>query len=54
MDAVSLFAAAVFVASWWFLRRVDTSEPLGRLFFGAIMALAAAVGGLGLLLRAIS
>ncbi len=54
MDAVSLFATVVFFASWYFFRRVDAGEPLGRLFFGALMALAAAIGGLGLLLRAVS
>lgn len=54
MDAVSLFAAVVFVASWWFLVRVDADDPLGRLFFASLMVMAAAVGALGFLLRALS
>lgn len=53
MDAVSFFAAVVFIASWWFLARVDEGDPLGRLFFGSLMAMAAAVGALGVLLRAL-
>lgn len=51
MDAVSLFAILTFVAAWIGHARSDRDEPLARLFFAALMILAAAIGGLGLLLR---
>lgn len=54
MDAVSVFAVVIFALAWLFLSRTDPSEPLVRLFFATLMALAAIVGGLGLMLRAIS
>ena len=54
MDVVSFFAAAVFAVSWFFLHRADEGDALTRLFLTILMVLAAAIGGLGLLLRAIS
>jgi len=51
MDLVSLFAAVVFAASWFFLARTDPSESLVRLFFGALMAFAAGAGILGFAMR---
>lgn len=54
MDVVSLFAAVVFALAWTFYRRADPGEPIVRVFFGTLMALAAVIGALGLLLRAIS
>ena len=53
MDAVSLFAVLVFAGSWFFRSRAGAGEPLARLFFSALMVLAAAIGGLGLVLRAL-
>jgi hypothetical protein len=54
MDWVSLFAAAVFGGAWYLRSRVSADDPLARLFLGVLMALAAAIGFLGLLLRALS
>lgn len=51
MDVVSLFAIAVFAASWILRARAGADEPLARLFFATLMVLSAAVGGLGLMLR---
>jgi hypothetical protein len=54
MDAVSLFATAVFAGAWYLRSRVSADDPLARLFLATLMALAAAIGLLGLLLRALS
>lgn len=51
MDLVSLFAAVVFAASWFFFARTDPSESLVRLFFGALMTCAAGAGFLGFAMR---
>lgn len=51
MDVVSLFAAVVFAGSWYLRSRLGGEDALARLFFGTLMALAAAIGALGLLLR---
>jgi hypothetical protein len=54
MDAVSFFAVVVFAASWFLMKRADAGEPLVRLFFALLMTLAALIGGLGILLRALA
>jgi hypothetical protein len=54
MDAVSLFAVVVFAGSWYLRSRLAADDALARLFFGALMALAAAIGALGLVLRLLS
>lgn len=51
MDLVALFAIVVFSSSWYFFQRTDAGEPLVRLFFATLMAMAVAVGILGLILR---
>ncbi|QNT70555.1 hypothetical protein [Defluviicoccus vanus] len=51
MDAVTLFAIAVFSLAWLFYARSDASEPLIRLFCAVLMILASGVGLLGLALR---
>ncbi len=53
MDVVSLFATVVFAGSWYLRARLGADDPLARLFFGALMLFAAAIGVLGLLLRAL-
>lgn len=54
LDVVTLFAIIVFAASWYFYARTETTEPVVRLFFGTMMIMAAAVGVLGWLLRAVT
>lgn len=54
MDVVSLFAALVFAGSWYLRSRLGDDDPLAGLFFAVLMALAAAIGALGMLLRALS
>jgi hypothetical protein len=54
MDVVSLFAVVVFAAAWWFYARTPDHERVVRLFLAGMMILAAAVGGLGLLLRLVT
>lgn len=54
MDVVSLFSAVVFALAWICLSRAEPGEPLARLFFKTLMVLAIVIGGLGLLLRAMS
>lgn len=54
MDVVSLFAVVVFAGSWYLRSRIGADDALTRLFFGALMALAAAIGALGLVLRMLS
>lgn len=54
MDVVSLFAVVVFAGSWYLRGRLGADDALARLFFGALMALAAAIGALGLVLRMLS
>lgn len=51
MDAVTLFAIAVFSLAWLFYARSDAAEPLIRLFCAVLMFLAAGIGLLGLVLR---
>jgi hypothetical protein len=54
MDVVSLFAAVLFAGSWYLRSRLGADDALARLFFGALMGLAAAIGALGLVLRMLS
>jgi hypothetical protein len=54
MDVVSLFAVVVFAGSWYLRSRLGSDDALASLFFGTLMALAAAVGALGLVLRMVS
>jgi hypothetical protein len=54
MDVVSLFAVVVFAGSWYLRSRIGSDDALARLFFGTLMALAAAIGALGLVLRMLS
>lgn len=54
IDVISLFAAVVFAGSWYLRARLGADDALARLFFGTLMALAVAIGVLGLLLRTIA
>lgn len=54
MDVVSLFAVIVFAGSWYLRSRLAPEDALAQLFFAALMALAAATGLLGLVLRLLS
>ena len=54
MDVVSLFAVVVFAGSWYLRSRIGPDDAMARLFFGTLMALAAAIGALGLVLRMLS
>lgn len=51
MDVVGLFAAVVFALSWLAFSRTPEHERIVRLFFGAMMGMAALVGLFGLVLR---
>ena len=51
MDLVSLLATLVFSVSWYLYAQTDKAEAIVRLFFRSMMMIAAAIGGLGIIVR---